>query len=205
MKAKNTVLRLVGAAMVTVALAPWMGGGTASAAAPATYNATLKTSHQGVTAAGFPSKQTDCPGWSPTEGTDSFHFVLDGNYVFTSLTVEFSTGTITTTTFGPPTASTPTSRRRPVRPWSTRGPPCHRPREGAGLPALARLCREAGDLVAPPVTTRPPVDHAPAGDPLVAAGDLVVSAGDLVVSAGDLVALRRWDLVVSAGDHASRR
>jgi len=89
MKAKNTVLRLAGAAMVTLAIAPWMGGGTASAAAPATYNATLKTSHQGVTAAGFPNQLKDCPNWSPTEGNDSFHFVIDGTYVFTSLTVEF--------------------------------------------------------------------------------------------------------------------
>ena len=148
MKSKNTVLRLAGAAMVTLAIAPWIGAGTASAAAPATYNATLKTSHQGVTAAGFDSKQTDCAGWSPTEGTDSFHFVVDGNYVFTSLTVQFSTGTITTTTFGPPTGKhayvggagrCDAGQRLGHRVTASR--------EGAGLPALARLCREAGDLV----------------------------------------------------------
>ena len=34
MKVKNTALRLAGAAMIAVALAPWVGGGAASAAAP---------------------------------------------------------------------------------------------------------------------------------------------------------------------------
>ena len=38
------------------------------------------------------------------DGKDSFHFVTDSSFDFVSLTVEFSTGTVTTTTFGPPDA-----------------------------------------------------------------------------------------------------
>jgi hypothetical protein len=105
MNVKNTVLRLAGAAMVAVALAPWVGGSTASATAPATYNATVKQDQVPVTAANFPGEhRTDCPNWTAGGSTDSFHFVTDSGFDFVSLTVEFSTGTVTTTTFGPPDA-----------------------------------------------------------------------------------------------------
>jgi hypothetical protein len=95
MNVKNTALRLAGAAMVAVALAPWVGGSTASATAPATYNAMVKQDQVPVTAANFGSKATDCPNWTAGGGTDSFHFVADSDFKFASLTVEFSTGTVT--------------------------------------------------------------------------------------------------------------
>jgi hypothetical protein len=53
MNVKNTALRLAGVAMVAVALAPWVGGSTASAAAPANYNAVVKQTQVPVTAANF--------------------------------------------------------------------------------------------------------------------------------------------------------
>jgi hypothetical protein len=105
MKVKNTALRLAGAAMIAVAMAPWVGGSTASATAPATFNATIKQSQVPTTAANVENQQTDCPNWAVGDPEDSFHFVTDGGFTFVSLTVEFSTGTITTTTFGPPDAS----------------------------------------------------------------------------------------------------
>jgi hypothetical protein len=105
MNVKNSALRLAGAAMIAVALAPWVGGSAASAAAPATFNATVKQSQVPTTAADFAVKQTDCPNWAVGDPQDSFHFVTDGGFTFVSLTVEFSTGTVTTTTFGPPDAS----------------------------------------------------------------------------------------------------
>jgi hypothetical protein len=105
MNVKNTALRLAGVAMVAVALAPWVGGSTASATAPATFNAMVKQDQVPVTAANFPgSHLTDCPDWTAASGKDSFHFVADSAFDFVSLTVEFSTGTVTTTTFGPPDA-----------------------------------------------------------------------------------------------------
>jgi hypothetical protein len=105
MNVKNTALRLAGAAMVAISLAPWVGGSSASAAAPASYNAVVKQTQVPVTAANFSNQQTDCPNWAVGDAQDSFHFVADGGFTFTSLTVEFSTGTVTTTTFGPPDAS----------------------------------------------------------------------------------------------------
>jgi hypothetical protein len=104
MNVKNTALRLAGAALVAVALAPWVGGSSASATAPATFNATVKQDQVPVTAANFPNQQTDCPDWAVGDPNDSFHFVTDAGFDFVSLTVEFSTGTVTTTTFGPPDA-----------------------------------------------------------------------------------------------------
>ena len=105
MNVKNTALRLAGVAMVAVALAPWVGGSTASATAPATYNAMLKATQVNTTAANFTGEhRTDCPNWAVGDPNDSFHFVTDGTENFVSLTVEFSTGTVTTTTFGPPDA-----------------------------------------------------------------------------------------------------
>jgi hypothetical protein len=104
MNVKNTALRLAGAAMIAVAMAPWVGGSTASATAPATFNATVKQDQVPVTAANFPNQQTDCPDWAVGDPNDSFHFVTDAGFNFVSLTVEFSTGTVTTTTFGPPDA-----------------------------------------------------------------------------------------------------
>jgi len=104
MKLKNTALRLAGAAMVAIALAPWVGGSSASAAAPETFNATVKQDQVPTTAADVENQQTDCPNWAVGDAQDSFHFVTDAQYKFTSLTVEFSTGTVTLTTgqFGPP-------------------------------------------------------------------------------------------------------
>ena len=105
MNVKNTALRLAGAAMMAVALAPWVGGSTASATAPATFNATVKQDQVPVTAANFTGEhRTDCPNWAVGDPNDSFHFVTDAGFNFVSLTVEFSTGTVTTTTFGPPDA-----------------------------------------------------------------------------------------------------
>jgi len=105
MNVKNTALRLAGVALVAVALAPWVGGSTASATAPANFNAMVKQSQVPVTAANFPgSHLTDCPDWTAGGSKDSFHFVADSAFDFVSLTVEFSTGTVTTTTFGPPDA-----------------------------------------------------------------------------------------------------
>jgi hypothetical protein len=97
MNVKNTALRLAGVAMVAVALAPWVGGSTASATAPATYNAMVKQDQVPVTAANFGTKATDCPNWTAGGATDSFHFVTDGSENFVSITVEFSTGTVTAT------------------------------------------------------------------------------------------------------------
>jgi hypothetical protein len=105
MNVKNTALRLAGAAMIAVAMAPWFGGSPASATAPATFNATVKQEQVPTTAADVENKQTDCPNWAVGDPNDSFHFVTDGGFTFVSLTVEFSTGTVTTTTFGPPDAS----------------------------------------------------------------------------------------------------
>jgi hypothetical protein len=67
----------------------------ASATAPATYNSMVKQDQVPTTAANFGSKATDCPNWTAGGATDSFHFVADGQLIFTSITVEFSTGTVT--------------------------------------------------------------------------------------------------------------
>ena len=64
----------------------------------------LKASQVNTTAANFDNQQTDCPDWQVGDPQDSFHFVSDGQLDFVSLTVEFSTGDVTTMSFGPPTA-----------------------------------------------------------------------------------------------------
>jgi hypothetical protein len=97
MKVKNTALRLAGAAMIAVALAPWVGG-SASAVTRADADIFLKVSQRNTDPATLPAeqKQTDCPGFVASEPFDYFHFVLDGDsHQFVEVTAEFSTGNVT--------------------------------------------------------------------------------------------------------------
>jgi hypothetical protein len=104
MKRKTTV-RLLGAAIMGVAITPWLGGGPAAAVTPQDADIFVKQEQVPVTAAQFGNKATDCPGFAASEPFDYFHFVLDGaGYAFVELTAEFSTGDVTITSFGPPSA-----------------------------------------------------------------------------------------------------
>jgi hypothetical protein len=159
MNVKNTALRLAGVAMIAVAMAPWVGGSAASAAAPATFNATVKQEQVPTTAADVENKQTDCPNWAVGDPEDSFHFVTDGGFTFVSLTVEFSTGTITTTTFGPPDAShayveAPAGATL-VNAWATLDPAPEPGTPGADF-QLSHVC-----VGTPVVTTSPPPSSTP--------------------------------------------
>ena len=148
MKVKNTALRLAGVAMVAVALAPWVGGSTASATAPATYNSMVKQSQVPVTAANFGSQSTDCPDWTAGGGTDSFHFVADAQLVFDSITVEFSTGTVTATPHSKHAYISAPAGATLVNAWATLSPA---PAEGPAADfQLSHVC------VGTPVTTTTP-------------------------------------------------
>ena len=148
MKVKNTALRLAGVAMVAVALAPWVGGSTASATAPATYNSMVKQDQVPVTAANFPNQQTDCPDWTAGGGTDSFHFVADGQLVFDSITVEFSTGDVTATPDSKHAYISAPAGATLVNAWATLSPA---PAEGPAADfQLSHVC------VGTPVTTTTP-------------------------------------------------
>jgi hypothetical protein len=69
-------------------------------AAATTYTVPLHQTPP-ITAAGFGSQSTDCPGIPTSE--DGWNFVLPGDFtVFVKLTVTFNTGTQIITTFGPP-------------------------------------------------------------------------------------------------------
>jgi hypothetical protein len=170
MNVKNTALRLAGAAMIAVAMAPWVGGSAASAAAPATFNATVKQDQVPTTAANVENKQTDCPNWAVGDPEDSFHFVTDGGFNFVSLTVEFSTGTVTTTTFGPPDAShayveAPAGATL-VNAWATLDPAPEPGTPGADF-QLSHVC--VGTPVtssSPPPSSTPVTSSAPATTPV---------------------------------------
>jgi hypothetical protein len=96
MKRKASI-RLLGAAIVAVALVPWLSGGTASAVTKANSNTFLKAGQAPTTAAAFPDQQTDCPGFVVGGAFDVWHFVLDGSsHVFAELTAEFQGGTTVT-------------------------------------------------------------------------------------------------------------
>lgn len=96
MRKTSTAVRMAGAAMMALAVVPWIGGGNAAAVARADADIFVKDSQVPTTASAFTSKQTDCPGFVASEPFDYFHFVLDGNdHVFVELTAEFSTGNVT--------------------------------------------------------------------------------------------------------------
>jgi hypothetical protein len=98
MQIKNTALRLAGAAMITLAVTPWIGGTSASAVTRADADIFLKESQQNsnpATDQGI-ERKTDCPGYVSGAPFDYFHFVLDGNaHDFVEVTAEFSTGNVT--------------------------------------------------------------------------------------------------------------
>ena len=105
MTTKRTAVRLLGAAMMTLAIAPWVGGGSASAITKAAADISVKDSQVPTTAEDVANQQTDCPGFVEGGAFDVWHFVLDGNtHDFVELTAEFSTGNVTITSFGPPSA-----------------------------------------------------------------------------------------------------
>jgi hypothetical protein len=148
MKVKNTALRLAGAAMIAVALAPWVGGSSASATAPAIYNAMVKQDQVPVTAANFGSKATDCPNWTAGGSTDSFHFVADAQLIFVSITVEFSTGTVTAAPNDKHAYISAPAGATLVNAWATLSPA---PAEGPAADfQLSHVC------VGTPVTTTTP-------------------------------------------------
>jgi hypothetical protein len=97
MKVKNTALRLAGAAMIAVALAPWVGGAAANAAVTVyldkkwtgTNSATSNVSQAGCAYAEVQQEHAG-QGW---------HFVLPGGDGLTTFTANFqSAGQVTVTT-----------------------------------------------------------------------------------------------------------
>jgi hypothetical protein len=97
MKVKNTALRLAGAAMIAVALAPWVGGAAANAAVTVyldkkwtgTNSATSNVSQAGCAYAEVQQAHAG-QGW---------HFVLPGGDGLTTFTANFQTaGQVTVTT-----------------------------------------------------------------------------------------------------------
>jgi outer membrane lipoprotein-sorting protein len=97
MNVKNTALRLAGAAMIAVALAPWVGGAAANAA----VNVYLDAKWNGTNSATSTVTQADC-SYDEVQMTHSgqgWHFILPGGSGLTSFTASFQTaGLVTVTT-----------------------------------------------------------------------------------------------------------
>ena len=97
MKVKNTALRLAGAAMIAVALAPWVGGAAANAA----VTVYLDAKWNGTNSATSTVVQADCAYDEVhlTHAGQGWHFVLPGGSGLTSFTASFQTaGLVTVTT-----------------------------------------------------------------------------------------------------------
>ncbi len=98
MKLRSTMMRLAGAGMIAVAVVPWLGGGSASAAVTvyvdAKWNGTDSATST-VTQAGCAYDEvTDI-----THNSQGWHFVLPGGSGLTTFTANFQTaGQVTVTT-----------------------------------------------------------------------------------------------------------
>jgi hypothetical protein len=97
MKIKNTALRLAGAAMIAVALAPWVGG----AAAQAAVTVHLDKKWIGTSSTSETVVHSDCSyaELTATHTGTGWHFVLPGGDGLTTFTAYFQTaGALTVTT-----------------------------------------------------------------------------------------------------------
>jgi hypothetical protein len=97
MKVKNTALRLAGAAMIAVALAPWVGGAAANAA----VTVYLDKKWTGTDSATSDVSQAGCAydEVQQEHAGQGWHFVLPGGEGLTTFTANFqSAGQVTVTT-----------------------------------------------------------------------------------------------------------
>ena len=98
MKLRSTMMRLAGAGMIAVAVVPWLGGGSASAA----VNVYVAAKWNGTNSATSTVSQAGCDYAEVTDishNSQGWHFVLPGGSGLTTFTANFQTaGKVTVTT-----------------------------------------------------------------------------------------------------------